>query len=534
MNPVYIILGVVAAAWLYSALKKQSAGAMTNGANGDAGEVRRFDPFEIPIGGSPKLGEGCPPGTRPVSVVAHNLVTGNIEHQIACIPITGGGIPVHTMAQTEATIDLTAKGGKLFLGFLLALLLWPASAQAQNTRTYQLAQNVTVLGGTPFVSSEIDNRNFRGVFHTLLLTKNNTGAGTSCAFQAQGRNLPDAGWTTISTLSCGTTDNRSYVSVAADAPFDFIRGQVDYSAGGGQIYLTLISTSTLGSQWQLNRTFFGFSGADNAPNSVLGWPSTSLGGESQQVPLGTAGYAFDGVAWDRLRTVQAGQSNSPFGLQVVPYLSDGLGSSNADVLESAFLVQQQGTAAEDSNDGSGVLPLLGLDTGLDTFNMLRSSIQSGLVAGRPFEYQSFTNSFAYNVNRTATNPATGDYLNVTAGATNPIFYEQLIVSTMTAAAKFDILLVNTPGTTCTVLTEANEHIPNTSAGAVSNHTCTTDPVTVATYARISMAGNTTEIFDLRGLWASGGSGDGISIGLVTSPGAGNDLSVTIRFRENTR
>ncbi|MCI0353598.1 MAG: hypothetical protein L0099_00970 [Acidobacteria bacterium] len=135
------------------------------------------------------------------------------------------------------------------------------------------------------------------------------------------------------------------------------------------------------------------------------------------------------------------------------------------------------------------------------------------------------------VGRIVANPAVGDYLNVNAGATNRVFFERAEISVEGAVAQVDVILTSAAGVTCTALTAANLFLPSTGSNATVNHTCTTDPVSIQTIMRASLAANSSYIVDLTGFVANNGSADGVSFSVVTSPGAGNDLSVTVYWRE---
>lgn len=246
--------------------------------------------------------------------------------------------------------------------------------------------------------------------------------------------------------------------------------------------------------------------------------------------VGVQGFDNTANSWTRARmstTSLAGRPANEY-LAGVPHLHDG---NNADPMESSFLIQQQGNGGQTSNSGEGIVPLLGFDDNLETYNLLGSSTRTGLKTASAFEYNADVWTRTYTANRQLDAAAAGDFLNVNAGTNRSVHFQQLIITSEVAAQQLDVFVTSAAGATCTAVTPGNMNPQGGASDATANHTCTSDPTTASTVARVNLAAGIPFLLDLRGFHANAASGDGLSVNLVTTPGAGNNVSVTLTWRE---
>jgi hypothetical protein len=260
---------------------------------------------------------------------------------------------------------------------------------------------------------------------------------------------------------------------------------------------------------------------------------TNIGGSDNQT-AGTANavgiQGFDGTTWDRVRSYTPGFSNvftdgavGHIGTVTAPYVYDG---ANWDALESAFLVQQQGTSPQDSNDGSGIPvgALFGFDRGLQTYNLLSSSSAASLGTSPQIRVNSSTFVTAYQVQATQTTAI--DVLNVTAPINPDLYFEGVNVSCL-AACVVNIHIATAAGATCTAVAPANLNAGGSASTATSNTNCTTDPTLVANSAiRVDLPATSSRWVDLTGINATI-VGDGVSCISSTA----TTVSCTIRWYE---
>jgi hypothetical protein len=400
---------------------------------------------------------------------------------------------------------------KVFL-LLLLLLALPLASQAQVVRATTLINNQTLTGNVVFESGTLDNSSVKASAHVLLVTKRNATAAAGGFQVCLVGKTGSGGFACVGnsvSMVVGTPDDSVIVYVDRSFETDY-RARVTVTGGGG------------GDTVQFTVTYFGLL----STATVLPDYPRATDGRLSVAPLVTASLGSSNLPNANLRGVFASDGCTGCITGMVPYIADQLGGGGYDVVESAFLVQQQGTGAQDSNDGSGIWlgALFGFDRNLQTYNLLSSTSATSLGISPQIRVNTSMLTTSYQVQATQTTAV--DVLNVAAPANPDLYFEGVNVSCL-AACVVNIHIATAAGTTCTAVAPANLNPGGGASTATSNTNCTVDPTLVANSAiRVDLPATSSRWVDLTGIVATL-VGDGVSCISSTA----TTVSCTIRWYE---